>query len=88
MESAQTGYKKLQKVVIGANVEKIRKNAFYGCKKLKRITIQSSQIKSIGKNALKGISKKATIKCPKNKKKQYKKLLKKKTGYKKSMKIK
>jgi len=82
------GCKKLKSVTIGANVTKIGKNAFNGCKKLKKITIKSKKL-SIGKNAFKGINKKATFKVPK---KAYKKLAKaikkKKTGYRKSMKVK
>lgn len=58
-------------------VTKINKNAFKGCKKLKKVTIQAGSLKSIGKNAFKGIAKKAVIKVPKAKKKAYKKLLKK-----------
>lgn len=58
-------------------VTKINKNAFKGCKKLKKVTIQAKSLKSIGKNAFKGIAKKAVIKVPKAKKKAYKKLLKK-----------
>ena len=58
-------------------VTKINKNAFKGCKKLKKVTIKAKSLKSIGKNAFKGIAKKAVIKVPKAKKKAYKKLLKK-----------
>jgi hypothetical protein len=80
--------KKLKKVVIGKNVKKIGASAFYGCKKLKTIVIKSNVLKSVGKNAIKGINKKATIKAPKKKRKAYKKLFKAKTGFKKTMKIK
>ncbi len=79
---------KLKSVTIGANVTKIGKNAFSSCKKLKKITIKSSKLKSVGKNAIKGIDKKATIKVPKKKLKKYKSLFKSKTGFKKSMKVK
>ncbi len=80
--------KKLKSVTIGKNVKKIGKEAFYNCKKLKKITIKSAVLKSVGKNAIKGIHKKATIKVPKKQLKKYKKLFKSKTGYKKTMKIK
>ena len=80
--------KKLKKVVIGKNVRKIGASAFYGCKSLKTVTIKSGVLKSVGKNAIKGINKKAVIKTPKKKRKAYKKLFKAKTGYKKTMKIK
>ena len=42
----------------------------------------------VGKNAIKGINSKATIKVPKKQLKVYKKLFGKKTGFKKSIKIK
>lgn len=79
--------KKLKSVTIGKNVTKINANAFYGCKNLKKITIKSSNLKTVGKNAIKGINKKAVIKCPASKVKSYKKLFKSKTGYQKTMKI-
>lgn len=79
---------KVKKVTIGKNVTKIGKEAFYGCKNLKTITIKSSRLKSVGKNAIKGIYKKGVIVCPKAKKSAYKKLFKSSTGYKKTMKIK
>lgn len=50
---------------------------FAGCSKLKKITIKSTKLKKIGKNAFKGINKKAVIRIPKSKNKTYKKLLKK-----------
>lgn len=90
-EIAQKAFKnnkKLKSVTIGKNVKKIGKEAFYNCKKIKRITIKSANLKSVGKNAIKGINKKATIKVPKKQLKKYKRLFKSKTGYKKSMKIK
>ena len=85
---ALKNYKNLTKVTVGKNVTKIGKNAFYGCKKLKKIVIKSKKLKSVGKNALKGIKKNATIDVPNSKKKAYKKLFKAKTGYKKTMTVK
>ena len=85
---ALKNYKNLTKVTIGKNVTKIGKNAFYGCKKLKTIVIKSKKLKSVEKNALKGIKKNATIDVPNSKKKAKKKLLKSKTGYKKTMSVK
>ena len=67
---------KVTSVTVGANVKKIGKNAFNGCKKLKTITIKSTKLKTVGKNALKGINAKAKIKVPAKKLKAYKKLLK------------
>ncbi len=69
-------------------VVKINKNTFKGKSKIKKITIKSTYLTSVGKNAIKGINKKATIKVPKSKLKAYKKLFKSSTGYKKTMKIK
>lgn len=79
--------KKVKKVVICSNITKIGAEAFSGCKNLKTITIKSSKLKSVGKNAIKNIYKRARITCPKKKKADYKKLFKKSTGYKKTMKI-
>ena len=71
--------RKLKKVVIGQNIVKIGKNAFYGCKKLTSITIKSSRLtlKNIGKNAFKNTSPKATVKVPKKQKALYNQILKK-----------
>ena len=56
---------------------------------MKKVTIKAAKLKSIGKNAFKGIYKKATFKVPKKQLKKYKKLIqKKKTGFKKTMKVK
>lgn len=68
-------------------VTAISKNAFKNCKKLKKVIIQQGKL-SIGKNAFKGINKKAAFKVPKKNLKSYKKMLSKaKTGCKKTMKI-
>ncbi len=69
------GQKKLQKVVVGANVRRIRSKAFYGAKKLKKIEIKSKVLATADKNALQGIASKVTVKVPKNCQKKYKKLL-------------
>lgn len=68
---------KLASLTIGKNVKTIGKRTFYGCKKLKTITIKTSMLtpKSVKKNAFKGIAKKAKIKVPDKKLKAYKKLL-------------
>ena len=76
--------KKLKKVTIGKNVQKIGNNTFSGCKSLKNITIKGKSLKKVGANAIKGINNKAVIKVPKTKVKTYKKLFTKKTGYKKN----
>ncbi len=54
---------------------------------MKTITIKSKGIKKIGKHAFQGISKKAVIKVPAKKRKDYTKLLKK-AGLNKKIKIK
>ncbi len=84
---AFAGMEKLKKVVIGKNVTTIGKNAFYGDSRLKKITVSGTALKKVGKNALKGINKKAVITVPKAKKKAYTKLFKNK-GQKKTVKVK
>ena len=81
--------RKLKKVVIGQNIVRIGKNAFYGCKKLTAITIKSSRLtlKNIGKNAFKNTSPKATVKVPKKQKVLYNQILKKR-GLNKKAKVK
>lgn len=85
--NAFSGCSKVTSTTIGANVTKIGSKTFYNCRKLKKITIKSTKLKSVGKNAIKGIYKKAVIKCPSKKLKNYKKLFKVSSGYKKTMKI-
>ena len=87
-DKAFKGNKKLSSITIGKNVKKIGKEAFCNCKNLKTITIKSTVLKTVGKNAVKGINKKAVIKVPKKQYKKYKKLFKSNTGYKKTMVIK
>lgn len=68
--------KKLKKVVIGKNVTKIGKKAFYGCSKLKKIMVKTTKLtkKNVGRQAFKGIHKKATFKVPKKKISSYRKV--------------
>ena len=90
-DKAFKGNKKLTTVTIGSNVTKIGKEAFSGCKNLKKITVTAGKLKTISKNAFKGINKKATItvKGTKKAKTALKKQLKKKfVGYVKTWKIK
>ncbi len=76
-KDALKGNKKVTKVTIGANVNKIGSNAFNGCSNLKKIVIKSKKlkIKNVGKNVFKGINKKATVKVPTGKVKLYKKII-------------
>lgn len=67
----------IKNLTIGENVTSIGKSAFFKCSSLKKITIKSSAITSIGKKAFKGVNKKVSVKVPKAKKAAYKKLLKK-----------
>ena len=90
-DKAFKGNKKLTTVTIGSNVTKIGKEAFSGCKNLKKITVTAGKLKTISKNAFKGINKKAsiTVKGTKKAKPALKKQLKKKSiGYVKAWKIK
>lgn len=90
-DNAFKGNSKITKVTIGKNVTAIGKAAFYGCKKLKSITVTADNLKSIGKNAFKGINKKAAFKVNGTKKAKralQKKLKLKTTGYVKTWKIK
>lgn len=59
----------MQSVIIGKNVKTIGSEAFYKCKKLKKITSYSGALKKVGKNAIKGVSKKLVIRVPRSKKK-------------------
>ena len=69
--------KKMKSVTIGKNVRKIGKKAFYGCKKLKKLTIKSTKLttKKVGSKAFGKTPKKMTVKVPKKKFKAYKKML-------------
>ena len=80
--------KSLKSVTLGKNVTSIKASAFYGCKNLKTLTVKSSKLNFVGKAAIKGINKKAVLKCPSKKVSAYKKLFKSSTGYVKTMKIK
>ena len=71
--------KALTTVTIPKKVKTIGANAFAGCKKLKTVIFKTTKLtkKVVGANAFKGIHKKAVIKVPKKKLKDYKKILKK-----------
>jgi hypothetical protein len=78
--SAFAGCTKLKKVTVkSTTLKSIGSKAFYGCKNLKSISLNKTKVlKTVGKNAFKGINKKATIKVAKAKRTAYKKLLAKK----------
>ena len=87
-KNALKNNKTVTSVTVGKNVTSIGASAFQGCSKLKTITLKSTKIKSFGKNCVKNIHKKATIKCPKSSRKNYKAKLTKKTGFTGQMKLK
>ena len=66
---ALKGCKQLKNLTVGKNVTGIGKEAFQNCGKLTRITLETKNLtkKSVGKNAFKGISKKANFLVPKDK---------------------
>jgi len=68
---------KVQKVVIGKNIKTIGKKAFYGCKNLTKITIQTTKLtlKNVGGQAFANGSKKITVTVPKKKQKTYQSIL-------------
>ncbi len=75
--------KKLKKVVLGKNIKKIGKRAFYNCKNLKVVVIKTKKLKSVGKNAFAKTSKKIKVYVPKKSLlKKYKKILSKSKIYK------
>ena len=53
-------------------------NVFNGDKRLKSIRFKSVKISKVGRNVFKGINKKAVIKVPKKKRKEYTELFAKK----------
>ena len=75
-KNAFKGYTRLTTVSIGKNVKLINKNAFYDCKKLKKITYQNTTAPSIKTGAFKKTSSKITVNVPKSmKSKERKKFL-------------
>ncbi len=69
--------KKLKSITIGKNIERIGAKAFYGCSKLKKITIKTTKLttKKVGSKAFGKTPKKMKVKVPKKKFKSYKKML-------------
>lgn len=67
---------KVTSVTIGENVKTIGASAFGKCKKLSTITIRTTKLKSVGKNALNGVRADAKIKVPSRKLKASRKILK------------
>lgn len=76
--SAFANASKLKSVTIGSNVRQIGAKAFYNCKSLAKVTVNTSKLtdKNVGANAFKGIKATCTFKVPKAKISAYKKLFK------------
>ncbi len=72
--------KNIKSVTIGSNVTSVGQGAFQNCKSLKSVQIKGKSLKKVGKNAFKGISKKATVRVPAKQKKPYTSKLRK-SGY-------
>ena len=64
----------IKKVSIPSKVQKIGKNAFYGCSGLKDLTVKTKKLTSKTVGAFKKLNKKAKIKVPKSKLKLYAKI--------------
>ena len=67
--------KKIKQLLIGKNVTRIGKRAFYKCSQLAKITYSGNKLKIVGKEAFYGISKKAVFTYPKKSKIKYSKLI-------------
>lgn len=65
--------KTVKSVVIGRNVTKIGKKAFYGDKNLATVKVKGTSVKTVGAKAFSHTSKKLTFTFPKGAKKSYKK---------------
>lgn len=86
-KAAFKGCNSATSAVIGKHVALIENNAFMSCKKLKSIKLKTASLKKIGKNAFKGIHKKARFTVPKKQFKKYRKLFKSAKVLVKTMKI-
>lgn len=74
--NAFSRYTALKNATIGNNVTSIGSNAFLSCKNLKKMTIKSAKLKSVGAKAFSGTYSKITFAVPRNKATAYKKLIK------------
>lgn len=86
-EQAFYGCTNLKKVTLGKHVTTIRTKAFYNCTKLTSIVSKSASLKTVEKNAIRNINKKAVFQVPDSSRKTYQKLFTTNTGYKTSMKF-
>jgi len=74
-ENAFKGNTTIKSVTMGKYIEEIGSKAFYGCKKLKSITIKSKYIGYIGNKAFSKISKSAKYTLPSSKSAAYKRMI-------------
>lgn len=68
--------KKIKTIILGKNVKTIKKDAFAGCKTLRKIIVKTKKLtkKTVAKKAFRGVRKNVRIIVPKKKKQAYKKL--------------
>ena len=69
--------KKIKSVTIGKNVRKIGEKAFYNCKKLDRVNIQTKKLTKIGSKAFYRNARTLRFKLPKGRITKYKRLIQK-----------
>lgn len=69
--------KKIKKITLGKNIKTIGKQAFFKCKNLKQVTIQSTVLKKIGSKAFYSNAKTLKVQAPKSKRTKYRKLIEK-----------
>lgn len=67
--------KRITKVTIGKNIQKIGKKAFANCKKLKTVVFKSVKVKSVGKQAFYKTNQKIRVKLGRKVVKKYRKML-------------
>ncbi len=67
--------KKITKVTIGKNIQKIGRKAFANCKKLKTVIFKSVKLKSVGKQAFYKTNQKVRVKLGRKVVKKYRKML-------------
>ena len=68
--------KKIKTIILGKNVKTIKKDAFAGCKTLRKIIVKTKKLtkKTVAKKAFRGVRKNVRIIVPKKKKQAYRKL--------------
>ena len=69
--------KKVKKVTLGKNIKTIGQKAFFKCKSLNQVTIQSTVLKKVGSKAFYGNAKTLKVQTPKGKQEKYRKLIEK-----------